>query len=188
MGFFDSVGAAQAAGRVVRMAPVVFMDVEGDPIRLVARSRDLVLDGVTWTRFPALIDIPSLEILMRGESSRISLGLSGVDPEALQLAVRDQEAVKGRQLRIGIVYFDDDWQPMTSIYWLWTGTMDLVPISRSATERSVAVEAVSVFATRRRAPLGNLTDRDQQLAHPGDRFCERANLYRFSNKKWPKFN
>lgn len=193
MGFFDEVGAAQAAGRHVRMAPFVFIDVVGDPVRYWGGHSDLPLASVTWKGFGELVGIPTLQQMANGQASRIQIGISGVSSEGLQLAIRDREQVVGRALKIGMAYFDDDWQPMTGIYWIWRGTMDLTPINRTAggdgeATRSVAVEAASIFAIRKRPPLGNLTDRDQQAAHPGDRFCERAYLNRFASKKWPKFN
>lgn len=190
MGFFDDVGAAQAAGRSVRMSPVVYMDFATEPVRLWAGSRDLPLEGETWKGFGNLVGLPTLQQLTNGEANRITLGVSGVSEEGVRMVVRDRDQVVGRALKIGVVYFDDDGAPMTGIYWVWFGLMDLTPINRVAGDdatRTVAVEAASIFSIRRRPPIANLTDRDQQTLHPGDRYCERAGLYRFSTKKWPKF-
>lgn len=193
MGFFDEVGAAQAAGRHVRMAPFVFMDVVDDPVRYWGGKGDLPLGGETWKGFGELVGIPTLQQMANGQASRIQIGVSGVSAEGLQLAIRNREQVIGRALKIGIAYFGEEREAITGIYWLWHGTMDLTPITRAAGgdgegTRSVAVEAASIFAIRKRPPLGNLTDRDQQAAHPGDRFCERAYMNRYTDKKWPKFN
>lgn len=193
MGFFDAAAAEQSAGRVVRMAPFVRLDTSPEPALYWGSHGDLDLDGERWTGFGDLIGLPTLDQLVNGAASRVTVGLSGVSEDGIRLAIRDRDQVIGRELQIGVAYFGDDWQPLTSIYWIWFGTMDLTPISRTAdgegggATRSVAVEAASIFSARRRPPLSNYTDRDQQVAHPGDRFCERTGLYRHSTKIWPTF-
>ncbi|MBN9018718.1 MAG: hypothetical protein J0H11_14995 [Rhizobiales bacterium] len=188
MGFFDTVGAAQVAKREVRMGVFVKLDVLPEAANYWTGTTSIEVGGDPWRGLNKLLSIPTLNQLVNGKASRITLGMEGVSAEAVTLAIRDREQVVGRELQISVAYFGDDWeQPITGLYRVWTGFMDVVPISRTGETRSIGVEAASILSTRKRAALSNYSDIDQQTRYPGDRFFERTALYRYSDKKWPIF-
>lgn len=105
-------------------------------------------------------------------------GMLGLDIDLLSTILSSTTEVMGRSLRVYMQLFDENWQPKYApIAHAW-GYMQPPKISRvpmtelqGATER-VSISATNVFSGRALNSAARLTDRDQKIRFPGDKFCE----------------
>lgn len=135
-------------------------------------------------------DIPALRQLIGGTAERVDFSLNGADDETLRLADRDADEVRKAQVNVGIVFFDDDWQPVDDVAWLWDGTADVPSVERSGDGetaiRRVNLSVGSAFTDRTRPHLTFYTDADQRRRSPTDAFCSRVTAYGIeSTVVWP---
>lgn len=135
-------------------------------------------------------DIPALRQLIGGVAERVDFALSGADDQTLQLADRDADEVRDAQVHVGIVFFDQDWQPVDDVAWLWEGHADVPAVSRSGdgeeVVRRVTLSVGSAFTDRTRSTLSYYTDADQRRRSLDDAFCSRVATYGVeSTIVWP---
>ncbi|MGI4818627.1 MAG: hypothetical protein ACRYFE_08905 [Janthinobacterium lividum] len=135
-------------------------------------------------------DIPALRQLIGGTAERVDFSLNGADDETLRLADRDADEVRKARVNVGIVFFDDDWQPVDDVAWLWDGTADVPSVDRSGDGetaiRRVTLSVGSAFTDRTRPHLTFYTDADQRRRSPTDAFCSRVAAYGIeSTVVWP---
>lgn len=152
---------------------------------------DVDLTGGEYLGIGLVGDIPALSQLVGGLAERVDFTLSGVNEETLRLADADASEVRNALVNVGILFFDQDWQPADDIAWLWDGTADSPSAERSATDEGDAVRAVtlsvgSAFVDRTRPMLGFYTDADQKRRSATDTFCSRVAGYGVdSTIQWP---
>lgn len=134
-------------------------------------------------------EIPPLRQLIGGTAERVDFILSGVDAETVSLADESADSVIGAPLNLGIVFFDETWQP-TPVSWIWEGTADVPSIDQDATGpqvmRQVRLSVATSFTDRTRPFLTYWTDADQRKRSPTDSFCSLVAGYSLdSTIKWP---
>lgn len=126
-------------------------------------------------------DIPALGQSVGGGAERTEFALNGADPETFRLADQDVEVVRNAQVHVGIVFFDDHWQPVAPVAWLWPGTADVIETDRDGQGagiiRKVTLSVASGFTDRTRPQLGFYTAADQRRRSPTDAFCDRVATY-----------
>lgn len=184
--YFPATIRARLQGRTVRMTHLAKFDFDMlssgfAPMYLWNGYRDIESGGQTWIGLRNLGALEGLEETQSNIASTIRASISGVNTEALQLAVSEERAhYIGRMLTVYIQFFgstDNEWEVLDDPYAICAGLMDGMEISRQqredgATVRTIAVTAPNIFYARRQPPFGFYTDRDQNKRHPGDRFCE----------------
>lgn len=149
--------------------------------------------GATYSGLGQLLDLPVLQQLINGVADRVSINASGVSADVAILASAESDTIKNRAVNIGLLIFGPDWAQLGPPIWLWSGFADFVTLDQSADTskggfiRTIGLSIGSLFTGRRRRGLSYLTDQDQQLRHPGDKFCERTALYSEFTKVWPTF-
>jgi hypothetical protein len=185
-------GSTQSIGIFFRLAtdPVVRLWLGIGPCRVGANALDA--DGAIYTGFGQLAGVPVVQQLINGVADRVEFQVSGVSQETLRLASSEALDVQGAAVGMGFGIFDGSWQLLGAVKWIFRGFADVVTLNQESVEggvtRTISLSVGSLFTGRRRRGLSYLTDQDQQLRHPGDRFCERTALYsEESDKVWPRF-
>ena len=135
-------------------------------------------------------DIPGLRQLIGGVAERVDFTLNGTNDTTLRLADRDVEEVRDAQVYVGIVFFDQDWQPVDTVSWLWEGRADVPSVHRSGdggeAVRRATLSVGTAFTDRTRPALSYYTDADQRRRSPDDSFCARVAAYTVeSTIVWP---
>ncbi len=135
-------------------------------------------------------DIPALRQLIGGLAERVEFALNGADATTFRLADQDAHVIRNAPVHVGIVFFDDHWQPVDDVAWPWSGTADVVETTRDgqgdAVSRRVSLSVASGFTDRTRPQLGFYTDADQRRRSPTDAFCARVSAYSIeSTITWP---
>jgi hypothetical protein len=124
-----------------------------------------------------LISAPDFEQLINGTAQRLEITVSGVTAETIRLALEDAPSVKGADVYIGTVQFDDDWQ-QGAVTWEGGFRADTLTVNSQAADqgrtRSIALSIGTDDTGRSRAPLAFYTDADQKRRSPTDRFFERV--------------
>jgi hypothetical protein len=157
--------------------------------------------GQTYKGFGELTDIDDLLNVFDGSASRIALTVSQVPINvfgavAPQIA-EQQAAIQGKEIYIGWVAMDSDWQPLGPVRWEWPGFADSLTVNHraSSTANGPAGWALTLscgdwLTGIRRPGLSFMADNDQRaralLLNPAarpDRFCERTGRYSIGTEK-----
>ncbi len=146
--------------------------------------------GGTYKGIGLVGDIPALSQLVGGLAERVEFTLNGADDLTLSLADDQADEVRNAPVHVGIIFFDNDWQAVDPISWLWEGTADTPSVNRQANEgsitRAVSLSVGSAFTDRTRPQLSYYTDADQRRRSPTDSFCARVARYTVdSTIVWP---
>lgn len=151
---------------------------------------DVDLTGGVYLGIGMVGDFPALRQLIGGLAERVEFTLDGANPETFRLADADADEVRGAIVNVGVIFFDQHWQPADVIAWLWEGTADVVTPDRGSDEgqitRRVTLSVGSGFTDRTRPHLAFYTPADQKRRSPTDTFCDRVPLYtQESTITWP---
>lgn len=151
---------------------------------------DVDIEGGIYLGVGLVGEVPALRQLVGGVAERIEFSLNGADETTFRLADDQVEEARGAQVHVGIIFFDEDWQPVAPIAWLWEGTADVPAVDRDGSggqvTRKVSLSVGSAFTDRTRPQLGFYTDKDQRRRSPDDAFCARVASYSIdSTIVWP---
>lgn len=153
-------------------------------------SDDVDVEGGRYLGVGLVGDMPGLRQLVGGVAERVEFGLNGADERTLRLADDQVDEARGAQVHVGIVFFDEDWQAVAPVAWLWEGTADVPAVERSGSGgqvvRRVTLSVGSAFTDRTRPQLTFMTPGDQRRRSPDDAFCDRVPGYGIdSSIQWP---
>lgn len=151
---------------------------------------DVDLEGGVFLGVGLVGDMPALRQLVGGIAERIDFALNGADERTFRLADDQVEEVRGAAVHVGIIFFDENWQPVAPIAWLWEGTADVPAVDRDGSNgqvvRRVTLSVGSAFTDRSRPQLTFMTPTDQRRRSPDDAFCDRVPGYGIdSSIQWP---
>ncbi len=135
-------------------------------------------------------DVPSFRQLVGGTAERVEFSLTVPDGDVFALADQDVDQVRNARVNVGVAFFDDDWQTVDGVAWLWDGVADVPSVNRTSTpdsiSRSISLSVGSAFTDRTRPRLSYYTDSEQRRRSPTDAFCSRTGLYSIeSTIVWP---
>lgn len=157
----------------------------------------LDLTGATYQGFGEIQNVPEFNQMINGAAQRVEFSVSGVSGDILAIASGgDAEAVKGKQVSVGLGIFSTDWSLLGSVKWFANYTADYLSVQQSPTDdpkqpvvRTVTLSCGSLMTGRRRPERSYFTDADQQARYPGDLFCNLVGRYAHGfNKAWPQFS
>lgn len=176
---FSEAAKVQMGGGIVRAALLLELMFLSGTIRLWEGFGALVTnDGKSFQGTAALGSIEGISQSINGTAPEVRFRLSGVDADFAVKAKADADEYVYRPAVVYIQFFDENWQCLDNPYALTVVRMTGLEVSFDGSGDSrvyeVSVNAETPFAVRRRAPFGYLTDRDQQLRHPGDKGLERV--------------
>ncbi len=151
-------------------------------------------DGTVYLGGGRLLNIPTLEVLVNGQSGSVEFGLSGIDPDTAQKVLDNLPDVRGKDLKIGFTTLDQYYQPTSPIIALWTGTAShptesSPPVSGTESPTTtVSLAVVSGTNTRSRASQSLWSGPHQKALYPTDKGCDgTARLARGVAPAWPNY-
>ncbi|MES0168252.1 hypothetical protein NKJ87_20055 [Mesorhizobium sp. M0027] len=180
----------------------IFFRLETDPgLRIWVGVNDIPAgfdsidpEGTVYLGGGRLLNIPTLEVLVNGQSSSVEFGIAGIDPSTAQKVVDTMPDVRGKDLKIGFTTLDQYYQPMSSIVALWTGTAShpteaSPPVTGGENKKTnLSLAVVSGTNTRSRASQVLWTPAHQKAVYPTDEFCSNiARLGRGVAPAWPTY-
>lgn len=189
--------AIMSASGAPRFSVFFLMEAASGPVRAwlgvgdyEIAADDVDLTGGTYLGIGLVGDVPALRQLVGGLAERVEFTLNGADEITFALADQDAAEVRGAPVHVGIVFFDEDWQEVAPVAWLWDGTADVPSVDRDGQggqiTRRVSLSVGSAFTDRTRPQLGFYTHKDQKRRSPTDNFCARVAAYGIdSTIKWP---
>lgn len=187
---FSAAAKVQSAGGRVRAALLLELQFLSGTERVWEGGGSIkTLDGRTWEGTGGLGSIDGISQAVNGVAPEVLFRLSGVDADFALKAKGESEEYLYRPSLVCIQFFDEGWQPLDNPYSLMFVRMTGLEAKFEGTAQGriyeLAMTAETPFAVRRRPAFGYLTDRDQQLRHPGDRGLERAAGIDNKNIVWP---
>lgn len=173
---FNQTIEAQLSGRVVRKSRLVELMFASGPMGLWNGFGTLkTKDGKIWLGFGGAGRISGVAQSIKGSAPELKLTLSGVDKTFAAKAKGEAAEYYDRAAIVYDQFFDEEWQCLDLPYATYFGLMRKLTSSRTAEEggfvRTVSISSETPFAGKKRARFSYMTDRDQQLRHPGDLFA-----------------
>ncbi|NTI22050.1 hypothetical protein G6M87_09260 [Rhizobium rhizogenes] len=179
----------------------IFLRIDTDPALHVwfgveektARFDSIDPEGATYLGGGYLIGIPTLEMLVNGQSDSIDFTLSGIDPTTAAKTMDSIPPVRGVAVQLGLMVLDDYYQPMGPIVAIWNGTASHTAEIGQASENgdmsiTISLSVVAGSVTRSRAAKTLWTDAQQKLVSSTDDFCRQ--VQRLANGLavvWPNY-
>ncbi|MGY3607679.1 MULTISPECIES: hypothetical protein [unclassified Bradyrhizobium] len=182
----------------------VFFRLETDPIVRIWLGIGAIEPGVNvfdpagarYLGFGQMRNVPNFKQLINGAAERVEFTLSGVSGKVQEIAAAgDAQDVKGKALAVGFAIMGQDWKLLGPVRWCANYVADFLGIDNPAVDnpeadpiRTIRLSCGTTFTGRRRPKFSYFTNRDQQARSPGDRFCERVQIYATGfSKTWPTF-
>lgn len=170
---------------------LVFMDFLDAPKRWWTGWGDFEGEGHTWQGTGDIISVPALPSTLSDTAKSVTFTVQGATSEMMNLALNAQSRVKGRSVVVYQQFFDvspsaagvQPWSPLMPAFALWTGKMDLMPLSSRRDEGSNLISTISVtanglFTNRNAGSSQRWSDSSQrELYGETDRGCERMSIY-----------
>ena len=151
-------------------------------------------DGTVYLGGGRLLNVPTLEVLVNGQSDSVEFGIAGIDPATAQKLVDTMPPLRGKDVRIGLTTLDDHYQPTASPVAIWGGTAShMTETSETVTGTENATTALSLATisgnnTRSRPSASLWSSVHQKALHPTDKFCDgTARLARGVAPAWPSY-
>lgn len=173
-GDLSQTQAAAAAGLTVRRAVLVHFDFLNQPgWYWLGHGPIRTADGQVWEGTGALGSIDGLTVPIGTTAESVTFTLSGVDVRVAALARSQSALVKGREVRVLVQFYTEEWGLADDAVDIWGGTLDVMTYrALGAGTYSVTVTAEGEWSGRNKPPFGYLNDTDQQARFPGDRGLE----------------
>jgi hypothetical protein len=150
--------------------------------------------GTVYLGGGRLLNVPTLEILINGQSDDVEFGISGIDPATAQKVVDEMPDVRGADVHIGITPLDQYYQPVGSIVTLWLGTAShtresMPPVTGTDTRTmTLGLAVVSGNNTRSRPSLSMWSSPHQKALYPTDKGCDNVSrIARGVAPAWPDY-
>lgn len=188
----DTLASCKRRGVLLRVASATPIRVWSGLVRnLPIPAGGLEVDGGVYQAMGQLTGLPQLANVLNGKAQRVAFTLSGtaVTAEIAAMAHGNAAAIRGKAVDVGLVLFDDAWQPMTPIFWRWSGTADSLSVIRGGAvdkpQRSLKLSCGSAMTGRKRPNLSFWTPIDQARRSADDAFfSEVPKLYDGATKVW----
>lgn len=130
--------------------------------------------SATWKGLGGLVTLESFRETGDVEAVGLRASLVGFPtsafPNPISLALN--ENVQGRTAQIWIGFLDANYQLIGTPVLEFQGRIDTLDIIEDGNNATMAVNMESRFASILRPNVRRFTDRDQQLAYPGDKYFE----------------
>lgn len=193
----DPLIAAQIEGRLIRQSYLLYIGAT-TPVRawngvgrlpLAAWGQDET--GADYLGLGTIVDIPALQQLINGVAQRLDISLSGVDATVANLADEGADEIRAASVTIGLLFMDEDWQPLASPLAIWNGEADVIKSDSVSNPgggkfRTVTLSTGSATTGRRRPRFNYFTRAQQRSRSEDDAFCDIvANYSTESEIKWP---
>lgn len=150
--------------------------------------------GTVYLGGGRLLNVPTLEVLVNGQSGSVEFGISGIDPATALKVLDTMPPVRGKAVQIGLTTLDDYYQPTSGIIPIWTGAAShpserSEPVSGSGSPTlAISLAVISGNGTRSRASASMWSSAHHKAKHPTDLFCDgTARLARGVAPAWPNY-
>lgn len=182
---------AQIDGRLFCASYALRIDAD-TPVRAWTGAGTIMIDGEPYLGLGTIPDVPAFQSLVNGVASRLDLSLSGVDAQVLALASGEAAEVRGKEVKVGLIFLDKSLQPIGTPLWVGPDyeadviTTESISTADFGRARTVTLSVGSTTTGRRRPHLNYWTRAQQIIRSATDAFCDLVSRYTTeSEMKWP---
>ena len=162
--------ASAATAPIATPVVLVELDFASGPIRAWTGLGPLDWAGVTYEGMGTIGAVSDIEETAELRAVRITLTLSPVPQEVVDIALAEQ-SFRLRPARLWGALLDAEGAFVADPFPLWAGLMDTMQVVDGAEPR-ISLTCESRLVDLERAEVRRYTDADQQAEYPGDRFFE----------------
>lgn len=177
---------------IASLVPVIEMLFPDGTVRLVDGHDPMLIGGELFRPIDLGPGLDTIEHAINGEASMLELSIAGTDPVVGEAAWAAHEAgtIVGTEVRISIQECDADDMPTGDLRRQFTGYIgnfrwDSMAMEDGSVLDILIVEIVNRWELRNLPAGGVLSDADQQLRSPGDKFLERVPGLADKTINWP---
>lgn len=161
--------AAAAAAPVVRPVLLARLDFASGLVRVTSAPFDLTVKDETYVGVGTLGGVSAVPEGAELQSYAISLSLSGIPSELVQLALSDP--AQGRDARLWLLLLDENHQAVGEAVLLFRGRIDTMDVTLGQTA-TITLSVQSRLADWERPRVRRYTHEDQKAEYPDDRGFE----------------
>ncbi|PZO78430.1 MAG: hypothetical protein DI629_12065 [Mesorhizobium amorphae] len=194
MAFFTPEQIAILSAGTVRVAWGAEAFFKSETVRRWAGDTELDFAGRTWLPTYGAVQIEGLGFDGGETSRRISMTLSGLDPDLLPLALSETGEADQQPISIYLILFNDTWQPVGGLIPVHYGLMQPPTVDRTSAQegqgaiQSATLSSENMMFNRAFPANGWYGDRDQNhRASTPDRSMEHVPSLVFKTIRWPDF-
>ena len=165
-------------------APVIFVEADcvSGPARFWSGIGSKTWSGYTWTGVGSLLSIDFPQETGEVQADSFSIGLSGIDPAQIDLALN--ECRQGNTVNFWLGAIADDGTILPDPILAAAGRMDVPTIEDGAATSAVKLSCESLLIDLKVPRIRRYTHEDQQLENPNDNgFIFVASIQDW-NRKW----
>lgn len=152
------------------------------PLLLTSAGIDLDLDGQEYLGTRGFGKCEAIRD-SAGEYSRLRFSISGVP--ATHVALADATETSGKEVRMGVVFFNPSTYKLISKRLRFAGKLDPIIITDTPETTTLEVTAESLAASLMRPVTSLFSDGEQQRLYPGDLFFQFVSDQADMRVVWP---
>ena len=126
----------------------------------------ITANSVEWSGAGMVLSMSSPSEKIDLSADGITISFSGLDTSIVAISLL--ENYRGRSAKVYIGALDDENQPVSDLYQVFAGRMDVMTIQEDGQTATVSITVENVLVDLERPRIRKLTDEEQQSRYPGD--------------------
>ena len=159
--------ATEVAKSMLRPFFMVEALFDSGTVRLWSGIGNITVFGQTWTGAGNVLGFSSYEETSNLQAQGINISLSGISTSLISLALA--EPYQGRECRIYLGAFDQNWALVSDPYQIFAGIMDVIEVSEGGDTCTLTLQCESKLVQLTRTKERRYTSESQKADYPGDK-------------------
>jgi hypothetical protein len=131
---------------------------------------EITANGEEWAGSGTIMGITNSNESTDLSANGMTISFSGLESSFVAIALT--ENYRGRLIKIYLGCLDSTNQPVSNMYQLFAGRMDVMTINEDGQTASITISAENVLIDLERARMRKYTDEEQRKRFPGDSSLE----------------
>lgn len=145
---------------------------------------DITANGEEWTGSGTVLGISNSNESTDLSANGINMTFNGLDSSFVSIALL--ENYRGRLMKCYLGCLDSTNQPVSDLYQLFAGRMDVMSISEDGNTATINISAENVLIDLERPRIRKYTDEEQRKRYPGDNSLELVATLQDKQISWGK--
>lgn len=131
---------------------------------------DITASGEEWTGSGTIMGLTNSVEADDLSANNVTLSFSGIESSFVAIALTQN--YRGRSAKIYLGCLDAENQPVSNLYQLFAGRMDIMTINEDGKTATMTISIENVLVDLERARMRKYTDEEQRKRYPGDNSLE----------------
>ncbi len=162
--------ATELSATVLKPFYAIELAFDSGTIRFWTGYGEITANSETWTGSGTILGISNSNEQTDLSANGITLTFSGLESSFVAIALT--ENYRGRLLKCYLGCLDAENQPVSNLYQLFAGRMDVMTINEDGQTATMTISAENVLIDLERPRVRKYTDEEQRKRFPGDSSLE----------------